>query len=53
LDQKENKEVAESLFLSPLTVKTHRKNIYRKLGVHNLAGIVALVTEEVEWNVYQ
>jgi len=37
---KSNKEIAELLFISPLTVKTHRKNIMTKLGVNNTAGIV-------------
>jgi len=51
LDQKENKEIADEMNLSYLTIKTHRKNIYRKLGVHNIAGVVAIwkvVTERDE-----
>jgi DNA-binding NarL/FixJ family response regulator len=35
-----NAQVAEKLFLSAHTVNTHRKNIMRKLGVNNTAGIV-------------
>ena len=35
-----NTQVAEKLFLSSHTVNTHRKNIMRKLGVNNTAGIV-------------
>lgn len=35
-----NTQVAEKLFLSGHTVNTHRKNIMRKLGVNNTAGIV-------------
>jgi DNA-binding NarL/FixJ family response regulator len=43
INQYEGGEIADILNLSPLTVKTHRKNIFRKLGVRNLAGIVSLV----------
>ncbi|MFN3999031.1 response regulator [Algoriphagus sp.] len=46
INQYEGNEIAEKLHLSPLTVKTHRKNIFRKLGVRNLAGLVALMREE-------
>ncbi len=35
-----NQEIAEKLFLSPYTVETHRKNILRKIGAKNTAGIV-------------
>lgn len=48
LEQKNYKEIAEELHLSPLTVRTHKKNIYRKFGVRNLAGIVGLLKEELE-----
>lgn len=34
------KEIADQLFLSELTVATHRKNIMRKLEVKNTAGVV-------------
>lgn len=46
LNQLESNEIANKLFLSPLTVKTHRKNIFRKLGVRNLTGLVALMQEQ-------
>ncbi len=33
-------EIAEKLFISPHTVKTHRKNINFKLGIHNPAELL-------------
>ena len=33
-------EIAEKLFLSVNTINTHRNNIMRKLGVHEIAGLV-------------
>jgi DNA-binding NarL/FixJ family response regulator len=35
-----NTEVAQKLFLSELTIKTHRKNIMAKLDAHNLAELM-------------
>jgi DNA-binding NarL/FixJ family response regulator len=34
------KEIAAKLFLSDLTISTHRRNILRKLEVKNVAGLV-------------
>lgn len=34
------KEIASTLFLSELTVNTHRRNILKKIGVKNVAGLV-------------
>jgi DNA-binding CsgD family transcriptional regulator len=35
-----NKEIASTLFLSPDTIKTHRKNILNKLSLRNTAELV-------------
>jgi two-component system response regulator NreC len=37
-----NKEIGDRLFISPRTVDTHRTNLMKKLGIHNLAGLVRL-----------
>jgi DNA-binding NarL/FixJ family response regulator len=34
-EHKNNQEIAETLFISPATVRTHFKNIYQKLEVHS------------------
>lgn len=39
-DELTMKEIAEKLFLSEHTVKTHRKNIMAKLDVKNTAGLI-------------
>ncbi|MFY7651622.1 MAG: LuxR C-terminal-related transcriptional regulator [Chitinophagaceae bacterium] len=38
---KTTKEIANHLFISELTVKTHRKNISEKLGSKGLADMIA------------
>lgn len=38
-----NKEAARALEISPRTIEFHRANIMRKLGVHNLAELMAVV----------
>jgi DNA-binding NarL/FixJ family response regulator len=35
-----NKEIAARLYLSEMTIKTHRKNIMGKLDAHNLADLL-------------
>ncbi len=35
-----NKEIADMLYISEKTVKTHRENIMRKLDLHNVAELV-------------
>ena len=34
-----DKEVAEELYISPETAKSHRKNIFRKIEAHNAADL--------------
>ena len=40
-----NKEIAEKLSISELTVNTHRKNAMRKLVIKNTAGLVKFAIE--------
>lgn len=46
-------DIAEHLFLSPETIKSHVHNVMRKLGAHTRAHAVAiaLVTEQISWDV--
>ena len=39
------KQIAAALFLSEFTVNTHRKNIFKKLGVKNVAGLMNFAKE--------
>lgn len=43
--EKNTSEIAESLFLSPNTVETHRANLLLKVGVKNTAGLVKWAIE--------
>lgn len=46
---KSNKEIAEMLFLSESTVKSHIYNIFRKMDVRNRVGVICIVNgEEME-----
>ncbi|SHF85537.1 LuxR C-terminal-related transcriptional regulator [Pedobacter caeni] len=38
---KTSKEIAEALFVAELTIKTHRKNIGKKLGTKNVANLIS------------
>lgn len=42
---KTSQEIAEALSISPLTVKTHRKNLLRKLQAANSAVMVRIATD--------
>ncbi len=35
-----NKQIAEKLFISERTVETHRKNIFRKIDIHSVVGLI-------------
>ena len=43
---KSNKEIAEMIFLSESTVKTHIYNIFRKMGVKNRVSVICIINEE-------
>lgn len=43
---KSTKEVSQELFISPLTVDTHRKNIFSKLGINKATALVQYAIKE-------
>tara|TARA_R110002049_G_scaffold120471_10_gene274922 strand:- start:4650 stop:5291 length:642 start_codon:yes stop_codon:yes gene_type:complete len=45
VQEKTTKEIAETLFLSEKTIESHRSNLYLKLGVKNVVGLVKRAIE--------
>lgn len=43
---KTSQNIADELFLSPLTVDTHRKNLIQKFEVKNVAGLIMAATQQ-------
>jgi DNA-binding NarL/FixJ family response regulator len=39
-NEKSTKQIAEEIFLSANTIESHRANIFKKVGVSNVAGLV-------------
>ncbi len=40
MELKKTDQIARIMYLSPSTVQTHRKNIFKKLGIHSVAGLI-------------
>ncbi len=45
-DGKTTNQIAEELYISPLTVETHRRNLMQKMEVPNVAALVKLAVEQ-------
>ncbi|GEM_PF-951986 len=43
IENKSNVEIGEEIFISAETVKSHRKNIYRKMGINNVLDLYKLL----------
>ena len=48
VSEKSTHEISNLLCISQKTVETHRKNIYLKLGVKNLVGLVKVAIKHNE-----
>lgn len=42
VEGKSNEEIGELLFVSPNTIKTHRRNIYRKMDIHKINDLAKI-----------
>ena len=47
-NRQSNREIADTLFLSESTVKTHIYNIFRKMDVKNRVGVICVINGDVE-----
>jgi DNA-binding NarL/FixJ family response regulator len=45
-DGKTSIEIAEELFVSPLTIETHRRNLMQKFDVKNVAALIKIATQQ-------
>jgi len=45
---KSNMQIAQALFISESTVKTHVYNIFRKMGVKNRVGLTRVIRGETQ-----
>ncbi|MBT2696919.1 response regulator transcription factor [Bacillus sp. ISL-40] len=44
--KRDNKEIAQSLFISDKTVKIHVSNLFKKLGVKSRSQVVQMLIEK-------
>ncbi len=45
-DGKTSIQIAEELFVSPLTIETHRRNLMQKFDVKNVAALIKIATQQ-------